>query len=164
MVATGCGAGALMRHGFMDPANVGSLCGDGLKAVLTAIGEANGLGGPLPPVLHLGSCVDNSRAVAIVVALANYLGVDTDKLPVVASAAEAVSEKAVSIGVYAVAAGLPTHVGVMLPVLGSPAVTEILTDKVKGLTGGYFIVDLDPVSSADKLLAAIDERRRGLGL
>jgi carbon-monoxide dehydrogenase catalytic subunit len=164
VVATGCGAGALMRHGFMDPANVGSLCGDGLKAVLTAIGEANGLGGPLPPVLHLGSCVDNSRAVALVVALANYLGVDTDKLPVVASAPEAVSEKAVSIGVYAVAAGLPTHVGVMLPVLGSPAVTEILTDKVKGLTGGYFIVDLDPSSAADKLLAAIDERRQGLGL
>ncbi len=164
VVATGCGAGALMRHGFMDPANVGSLCGDGLKAVLTAIGEANGLGGPLPPVLHLGSCVDNSRAVAIVVALANYLGVDTDKLPVVASASEAVSEKAVSIGAYAVAAGLPTHVGVMLPVLGSTAVTEILTDKVKGLTGGYFMVDLDPASAADKLLAAIDERRKGLGL
>jgi carbon-monoxide dehydrogenase catalytic subunit len=164
VVATGCGAGALMRHGFMDPANVSRFCGDGLKTVLSAIGEANGLGGPLPPVLHLGSCVDNSRAVAIVVALANYLGVDTDKLPVVASAAEAVSEKAVSIGVYAVAAGLPTHVGVMLPVLGSPAVTEILTDKVKGLTGGYFIVDLDPESSADKLLAAIDERRKGLGI
>jgi carbon-monoxide dehydrogenase catalytic subunit len=164
VVATGCGAGALMRHGFMDPANVGRLCGDGLKAVLTAIGEANGLNGPLPPVLHLGSCVDNSRAVAITVAIANYLGVDTDKLPVVASAAEAVSEKAVSIGTYAVAAGLPTHVGVMLPVLGSPAVTQILTDKVKGLTGGYFIVDLDPESSADKLLAAIDERRKGLGI
>ncbi len=164
VVATGCGAGALMRHGFMDPANTASLCGDGLKAVLTAIGQANGLGGPLPPVLHLGSCVDNSRAVAIVVALANYLGVDTDKLPVVASAAEAVSEKAVSIGAYAVAAGLPTHVGVMLPVLGSPAVTEVLTDKVKGLTGGHFIVDLDPLSAADKLLAAIDERRKGLGL
>jgi len=164
VVATGCGAGALMRHGFMDPANTDRLCGDGLKAVLTAVGQANGLGGPLPPVLHLGSCVDNSRAVALVVALANYLGVDTDKLPVVASAPEAVSEKAVSIGVYAVAAGLPTHVGVMLPVLGSPAVTEILTDKVKGLTGGYFIVDLDPVSAADKLLGAIDERRRGLGI
>ena len=164
VVATGCGAGALMRHGFMDPANVDKLCGEGLKAVLTAIGEANGLNGPLPPVLHLGSCVDNSRAVALTVAIANYLGVDTDKLPVVASAAEAVSEKAVSIGTYAVAAGLPTHVGVMLPVLGSPAVTQILTDKVKELTGGYFIVDLDPESSADKLLAAIDERRKGLGL
>jgi carbon-monoxide dehydrogenase catalytic subunit len=163
-VATGCGAGALMRHGFMDPANVDELCGDGLKAVLTAIGEANDLGGPLPPILHLGSCVDNSRAVALAVAVADYLGVDTDKLPVVASAAEAVSEKAVSIGAYAVAAGLPTHVGVMLPVLGSPLVTEVLTDKLKDLTGGYFIVDLDPESAADQLLRAIDERRAGLGL
>jgi len=164
VVATGCGAGALMRHGFMNPANVDELCGDGLKAVLTAIGEANNLGGPLPPVLHMGSCVDNSRAVALCVAVANYLGVDTDKLPVVASAAEAVSEKAVSIGAYAVAAGLPTHVGVMLPVLGSPLVTQVLTEKVKDLTGGYFIVDLDPDSSADKLLDAIDARRAGLGL
>ncbi|UCF01111.1 MAG: anaerobic carbon-monoxide dehydrogenase catalytic subunit [Deltaproteobacteria bacterium] len=163
-VATGCGAGALMRHGFMDPANVDDLCGDGLKAVLTAIGEANDLGGPLPPILHLGSCVDNSRAVALAVAVADYLGVDTDKLPVVASAAEAVSEKAVSIGAYAVAAGLPTHVGVMLPVLGSPLVTEVLTAKVKDLTGGYFIVDLDPESAADQLLSVIDERRAGLGL
>jgi energy-converting hydrogenase Eha subunit B len=69
-----------------------------------------------------------------------------------------------AIGAYAVAAGLPTHVGVMLPVLGSPLITEVLTEKVKELTGGYFIVDLDPESSADKLLAAIDERRAGLGL
>ena len=164
VLATGCGAGALMRHGFLDPANTADLCGYGLNTVLTAIGEANGLGGPLPPVLHMGSCVDNSRAVAVAVAVANQLGVDTDKLPVVASAAEAVSEKAVSIGTYAVAAGLPTHVGVMLPVLGSPLVTQILTEKVKDLTGGYFIVELDPEAAADKLLAAIDERRAGLGL
>jgi carbon-monoxide dehydrogenase catalytic subunit len=164
VVATGCGAGALMRHGFMDPANTDSLCGEGLSAVLRAIGEANGLGGPLPPVLHMGSCVDNSRAAALAVAVAQYLGVDIDKLPVVASAAEAVSEKAVSIGAWAVAAGLPTHVGVMLPVLGGPLVTQILTEKVKDLTGGYFIVDLDPETAADKLLAAIRERRAGLGL
>ncbi|BCV20527.1 anaerobic carbon-monoxide dehydrogenase catalytic subunit [Moorella sp. Hama-1] len=164
LLATGCGAGALMRHGFMDPAKVGELCGDSLKAVLTAIGEANGLGGPLPPVLHVGSCVDNSRAVAVAVAVADRLGVDTDQLPVVASAAEAVSEKAVSIGTYAVALGLPTHVGVMLPVLGGPLVTQVLTGKVRDLTGGYFIVDLDPESAAQKLLAAIDERRAGLGL
>jgi carbon-monoxide dehydrogenase catalytic subunit len=90
--------------------------------------------------------------------------VDTHQLPVVASAAEAVSEKAISIGAYAVAAGLPTHVGVMLPVLGSPLVAQVLTEKVKELIGGYFIVDLDPESAADKLLAAIDERRKGLGL
>ena len=164
LLATGCGAGALARHGFMDPDNVDQFCGEGLREVLQAVGEANELGGPLPPVLHMGSCVDNSRAVAVAVAVANRLGVDTDKLPVVASAAEAVSEKAVSIGTYAVAAGLPTHVGVMLPVLGSPQVTEVLTSKIGDLTGGYFIVELDPDAAADKLLTAINQRRSGLGL
>ncbi len=164
VLATGCGAGSLMRHDFMDPSKTKALCGDGLYAVLNAIGEANGLGGPLPPVLHLGSCVDNSRAVEITVALANYLGVDIDKLPVVASAPEPTSEKAISIGCYAVAAGLPTHVGVMLPVTGSALVTSVLTDKVKELIGGYFIVDPDPETAADKLISAIDERRKNLGL
>ncbi|MDI3257109.1 MAG: anaerobic carbon-monoxide dehydrogenase catalytic subunit [Kyrpidia sp.] len=164
VVATGCGAGALMRHDFMDPSKVDELCGDGLKAVLTAIGEANGLGGPLPPTLHMGSCVDNSRAVALTVAIADRLGVDIDKLPVVASAAEAVSEKAVAIGSYAVAVGIPTHVGVMMPVVGGPEVTRVLTDKVRDMTGGYFIVETDPDAAAEKLLAAIDERRAGLGL
>lgn len=164
VVATGCGAGSLMRHDFMDPAKTREFCGDGLFAVLDAIGKANGLGGPLPSVLHLGSCVDNSRAIEIAVAIANYLGVDTNQLPVVASAPEPTSEKAISIGTYAVAAGLPTHVGVMLPVLGSALVTKVLTQTVKELTGGYFIVEPDPEKAADTLLAAINERRKGLGL
>lgn len=164
VLATGCGAGSLMRHDFMDPARTKELCGEGLSAVLHAIGEANGLGGPLPPVLHLGSCVDNSRAVEITVALANYLGVDINQLPVVASAPEPTSEKAISIGTYAVAAGLPTHVGVMLPVMGSALVTKVLTETVKELTGGYFMVEPDPVKAADLLLQAIHDRRAGLGL
>ncbi len=164
VLATGCGAGSLMRHDFMDPAKAEELCGEGLFAVLNAIGQANGLGGPLPPVLHLGSCVDNSRAVEITVALANYLGVDINQLPVVASAPEPTSEKAVSIGTYAVAAGLPTHVGVVPPVTGSALCTTVLTQTVKELTGGYFIVEPDPEKAADTLLQAINDRRRGLGL
>jgi anaerobic carbon-monoxide dehydrogenase catalytic subunit len=164
LMATGCGAGALMRHGLMDPANVDEFCGEGLKAVLTAIGEANGLGEPLPPVLHVGSCVDCSRGVALAVEIANRLGVDIDQLPLVASAAEAMAEKAVTIGHYAVALGLPTHVGINIPVTGSPFVTKLLTEKVRDYTGGYFIVESDPASAAEKLLAAIDERRADLGL
>ena len=164
ILATGCGAGAFARHGLLTSEATDLYAGDGLKAVLTAIGRAAGLPGPLPLVLHMGSCVDNSRAVQLAVAVANKLGVDVDKLPVVASAPEATTEKAISIGAYAVAAGLPTHVGVIPPVLGSPLVAKILTQDIKGLFGGYFIVDTDPVTSAQKLIAAIRERRAGLGL
>jgi len=93
----------------------------------------------------MGSCVDNSRAVDVAVAVANRLGVDTDKLPVAASAPEYKTEKAVAIGTWAVAAGLPTHLGLIPPVFGSKLVTRVLTEDVKTLLGGYFIVEPDPL-------------------
>ncbi len=164
ILATGCASGAFARHGFMTPEATEKYAGPGLKAVLTAIGQAAGLGGPLPLVLHMGSCVDTSRAADLAVAIADKLGVDLDKLPIVASAPEAVTEKAVAIGTWAVAAGIPTHLGVVPPVLGSKLVTEVLTSTAKDLFGGYFIVETDPVKAAKTLISVIGERRKGLGL
>lgn len=164
VLATGCAAGAFARHGLLDPAATPQVCSPGLAAVLQAIGEANELGGPLPPALHIGSCVDNSRAVDLAVAVANRLGVDLPRLPVVATAPEPMTEKAVAIGTWAVALGLPVHVGLAPPVLGSKLVTEVLTRKVKELLGGHFVVATEPEAAAEALLAIIDERRKGLGL
>jgi carbon-monoxide dehydrogenase catalytic subunit len=90
--------------------------------------------------------------------------VDLNMLPLVASAPEPVTEKAVAIGTWAVAAGLPTHLGVVPPVLGSKVVTEVLTSAAKDLFGGYFIVETDPVAAAEKLITVMGERRKGLGL
>ncbi len=164
ILATGCASGSFARHGYMTPEATDTYAGDGLKAVLTAVGKAAGLGGPLPLVLHMGSCVDNTRAADVAVAVANKLGTDLSMLPVVASAPEPVTEKAVAIGTWAVAAGLPTHLGAVPPVLGSKVVTEVLTSTVKDLFGGYFIVETDPLKAAEKLIAAIGARRKGLGL
>ena len=164
LLATGCGAGAFARHGLLTSEATTAYAGDGLKAVLTALGQAVGLPGPLPLVLHMGSCVDNTRAVQVAVAVANKLGVDLDKLPVVASAPEATTEKAIAIGTWAVAAGLPTHVGVIPPVLGSSLVARVLTQDAKSLFGGYFMVETDPVTAARQLVEAIRERRAGLGI
>ena len=164
LLATGCGAGAMARHGLLTSDATKEYAGDGLKAVLTAVGEAAGLDGPLPLILHMGSCVDNARAIDLAVAVADKLGVDLDKLPVVASAPEPATEKAIAIGTWAVAAGLPTHVGVVPPVLGGPTVAKVLTEDVKSIFGGYFIVETDPTSAAGELLEAIKERRKGLGI
>ncbi|MCL6639732.1 MAG: carbon monoxide dehydrogenase, partial [Firmicutes bacterium] len=71
---------------------------------------------------------------------------------------------AIAIGTWAVAAGLQVHLGLVPPVLGSPLVTSILTAGVKDLLGGYFIVETDPEKGAEKLFAALQERRRELGL
>lgn len=164
LLATGCGAGAFSKNGLMTQEATLKYAGEGLKAVLTAIGEANGLNGPLPLVLHMGSCVDNTRAVTVAVAIAEKLGVDLDKLPLVASAPEAMSEKAVAIGTWAVSLGLPTHLGIIPQVIGSQVVTEVLTDKLKDLVGGYFLVETDPEKAVDKLLTVIKEKRKGLNI
>ncbi len=164
ILCTGCAAGSFARHGLLTPAATEKYAGPSLKAVLTALGHAAGLNAPLPMALHTGSCVDNTRAAAIATAIANKLGVDVSQLPVVATAPEAAMEKAVSIGTWAVAMGLPTHVGVVPPVTGSPLVVKVLTQTAKDLLGGYFIVEPDPIAAARKLVAAIKERRAGLGL
>ncbi|QNB46008.1 anaerobic carbon-monoxide dehydrogenase catalytic subunit [Thermanaerosceptrum fracticalcis] len=164
MLATGCGAGAFAKNGLMTQEATEAYAGDSLKAVLTAIGKAAGFNGPLPLVLHMGSCVDNTRAVKVAVAVADNLGVDLDKLPVVASAPEAMAEKAVAIGTWAVALGLPTHIGIVPQIMGSSVVAEFLTEKAKDLLGGYFIVETDPEKAADQLFTAIKERRKGLGI
>ena len=164
ILCTGCAAGSFARHNLMTPAATEKYAGPGLKAVLTALGQAAGLDGPLPMALHTGSCVDNTRAAAVAVALANKLEVDISQLPVVATAPEAAMEKAVSIGTWAVAMGLPTHVGVVPPVTGSPLVVEVLTKTAKDLLGGYFIVEPEPKAAVAKMVAALKERRAGLGI
>lgn len=164
LLATGCGAACFARHGILTPEATEEYAGNSLKAVLTAIGKAVGLGKPLPLALHMGACVDNTRAADVAVAVANKLGVDINKLPVVASAPEETTEKAVSIGTWAVALGIPTHVGVVPPVLGGLKVVEILTKTCKEVFGGYFIVETDPKVASGRLLEAIKERRKGLGI
>lgn len=164
VVATGCSAHALAKAGLMNSEGTEDYAGDGLKAVLTAVGQAAGLGAPLPPVLHMGSCVDNSRIGDLVTAIAEYLKVDTALLPVAASAPELQHDKALSIGTWAVTLGITTHVGIVPPVLGSKAVTELLTQGLSDVIGGKFYVETDPQKAAAGLLEDIRAKRKKLGL
>ena len=159
----GCCAHALGRAGLMCP-DAAAGASDGLRAVLQAIGDANKLGGPLPPVLHMGSCVDNSRVGDLLVAVANYLGVRIQDLPAAATAPELMHEKAVSIGEWAVDLGLLTHIGMAPFCGGSGLVTKILTDDLEGLVGGKFYVASDPHVAAQTILAHIDKKRAALGI
>lgn len=164
MLATGCAAGAFAKRGFLSPEATEEICGDKLKNVLKELGNVAGLERPLPPVWHMGSCVDNTRVARLVFAIANKLNVDLDQLPVVASAPEAMSEKAVAIGTWAVALGLTTHLGVVPPILGGKVVTKILTETLKDLLGARFIVESDPAAAYQAIRETLTEKRIGLGL
>lgn len=165
VVTTGCSAQALAKAGLMTPEATEKYAGDTLKAVLTAVGNAAGLNAPLPPVLHMGSCVDNSRIADLLTALAAYLKVSIKDLPVAASAPEHQHEKALSIGTWAVALGVLTHLGVIPQVLGGKKVTEILTGEVaESLFGGKFYVETDPIKAAYGLIEHIKSKRKALGI
>jgi len=161
MVITGCAAGSAAKMGLMNDEAVEKYAGEGLKAFIHKLNEANKdklEGNKLPLLFHMGSCVDNSRAYDLVTVLARQWGIDSPKVPFVASAPEAMSEKAVSIGSWFVALGIPTHVGVVPEVTGSSLVNGIALQIAEDVYGGYFIWEEDPVKAAQKILKALNER------
>jgi acetyl-CoA synthase len=164
VVTTGCAAQALAKHGYLTPEATNEYAGDSLKGFLTELGEKAGMNGPLPLVLHMGSCVDNSRVENLVSELANKMGVDIHELPIVGSAPEAMSEKAVAIGTWLVATGWPTHVGVYAYHKGSDIVTEIAEVTARDVYGGFFIFETDPEEAARKLNNVIKYRRWRMGI
>lgn len=152
---TGCTAVANAKAGLKD-LHAAELAGPGLRAVCEALG--------VPPVLHLGSCVDNSRIINLCAVLAQALGVDLDQLPVAAAAPEWYSEKAVAIASYAVASGIFTVLGVTPPVLGSKTVSEVLLGGLTPHLGACFAVEPDPEKAAALIIRHVEEKRRALGL
>ncbi len=160
IVATGCAAGTAAKLGLMNAEAVEKYAGEGLKEFYKTLNEANKgkIKEDLPLVFHMGSCVDNSRAYDLTTALARQWGVDVPKVPFVASAPEAMSEKAVSIGSWCVTLGVPTHVGVVPEVTGSALVDGIALQIAEDVYGGYFIWEEDPEKALGKILGALDER------
>jgi anaerobic carbon-monoxide dehydrogenase catalytic subunit len=155
VVTTGCNAIACAEAGLLMP-EASELAGDGLKAVCKTLG--------IPPVLHMGSCVDISRILVFVSMLANYLGVDISDLPVAGAAPEWMSEKAVSIGTYVVSSGIFTVLGTVPPVFGSNEVATLLTRDLNDVVKACFAVETDPFKAAYLMLEHIDGKRKALGL
>jgi len=155
VVTTGCNAIACAKAGLMLP-EAAEQAGEGLKGVCQQLG--------IPPVLHMGSCVDISRILVTCAAIAKALGVDISDLPVAGAAPEWMSEKAVSIGAYVVASGIFTVLGTVPPVLGSPEVTKLLTEDAEELVGAKFAVETDPFKAADLIEQHILAKRAELGI
>jgi len=158
IVETGCGAIAAAKLGLLLGEAGLDKVGPGLREVCETVG--------IPPILHMGSCVDNSR---ILLAATNVLhegglGQDLSDLPVAGAAPEWMSEKAVAIGHYFVASGMYVVLGHPFYVAGSPNVNKFLTEEMEALTGGRFDWEPDPVKAADKMLAHIEKKRDALGI
>ena len=158
VVVTGCSAIADAEAELLRPEVAFKYAGKGLQEICETVG--------IPPVLHVGSCVDNSR---ILIALTNVileggLGEDISDLPVAGAAPEWMSEKAVSIAFYFVASGVFTVLGMPFPILGSKNVTNFLCSEVENILGGKFAFESDPIKAAHLMIEHIDKKRKALKL
>ncbi len=159
VLQTGCSAIACAKGGLLKPEAAKELAGPGLYEICEAVG--------IPPVLHFGSCVDNSRILNAAVELINEgrIGKSFDELPVAGSAPECwMSEKSIAIGFYFVASGIYTVLGMPLPMMGSRNVENFLCSEVEEITGGKFAFEEDPVKAAHLMIDHIEGKRKKLGL
>ena len=154
-VVTGCAAQAAAKAGLLK-LEAKELCGRGLKEVCERVN--------IPPVLHMGSCVDISRIMHLVALAANERGVDYSDLPVVGVAPEWMSEKAVAIANYVVASGLNTYLGVIPQVTGSPDFVKLMTEDIEKVVGAKFVFEKDPMVMVDKIMEDIEAKRVTLGI
>jgi len=158
VLSTGCSALACGTHGLLTPETAAVYCGPGLAEVCETVG--------IPPVLHLGSCVDNSRILlaATEVVKAGGLGNDICDLPAAGSAPEWMSEKAIAIGQYFVSSGVYVVFGYHMPLDGAPVFKDYLYKELEGVYGGKWDCEPDPIKHAHKIIAHIDKKRAELGI
>ena len=155
IIASGCSAQAAAKAGLMDK-RAKDVCGAGLKRVCELA--------DIPPVLHMGSCVDISRMLVLAATLAKDAGLHISQLPVVGCAPEWMSEKAVSIGNYVIGSGLDTFLGVDPYACGSSEMVEILTNGTREWVEAAFTVEKDIEKLGDAMIARIEEKRAALGI
>jgi len=157
VVQTGCMAIASAKQGYMVPEMM-EVCGPGLREVCEAVG--------MPPVLHAGSCVDNSRILIACteMVLEGGLGEDISDLPVAGCAPEWMSEKAIAIGQYFVSSGVLTVFGIGLPIDGSQEVKDYLCGGIEKEVGGRWAIEHHPAHMAEMIRAHIESKRDALGI
>ncbi|MCU0598336.1 MAG: anaerobic carbon-monoxide dehydrogenase catalytic subunit [Desulfobacterales bacterium] len=158
VLTTGCNAIACATHGLLTPETAAVYCGPGLAEVCETVG--------IPPVLHLGSCVDNSRILLALTEMVNAggLGNDICDLPAAGSAPEWMSEKAISIGHYFVSSGVYTVFGGVLQTTGAPVFQNYLFKEMEKIYGGMWDMYTDPIQHAHAIIAHIDKKRKALGI
>ncbi|MCI8866311.1 MAG: anaerobic carbon-monoxide dehydrogenase catalytic subunit [Lachnospiraceae bacterium] len=155
VLTAGCSSGGIENCGLMTP-KAAQYAGPKLRAVCEKLG--------IPPVLNFGPCLAIGRLEIVATELAQALNVDLPQLPLVLSAAQWLEEQALADGCYGLALGLPLHLGLPPFVTGSKVAVQVLTEDMKGLTGGQVIINGDAKESAAILEQIILEKRQGLNI
>jgi len=155
VLSAGCSSGGLENVGLMSP-EAADLAGPRLSAICKQLG--------IPPVLNFGPCLAIGRLEMIAAEVAEAIGVDIPALPLVISAPQWLEEQALADGAFALALGLPLHLGLPPFVTGSPVAVQVLCKDMLELTGGQVLINSDAEESAELLDGIIKQKRKELNL
>lgn len=153
VLTNGCASFPLLKMGYCR-AQAAERAGPGLRALL---------GGALPPVWHMGECLDNARASGLFRALSDLCGAPLKDLPFAFASPEWSNEKGVGAALGFRLLGLDSYHCVHAPVLGSRNVHRFLTEDTRELLGGAMVVDPDAGALSKRILSDLARRRRALG-
>ena len=156
VVVAGCAGHAAVQMGFATPETAYKYSGPGMREVCEATG--------MPPVMHIGSCVDTARVLMIRTLMATTGGLSPEMagMPSIAFAPEWWSEKALAIGTYFAASGSSVIFGGESPVGASKRVVEIMEKDWMQKTGAGFFFESDPEKMLQKGIELVDRRREEL--
>ena len=157
VITNGCASFPLMKMGYCQTSEFAyGKCGDGLREFLE---QDN-----MPPVWHVGECIDNTRSSGIFAGVAAELGREMYEMPYAFSSPEWSNEKGIDAALGFSLNGISSYHCVEAPIFGSPKVIEFLKESTKSTLKSSMIVDVDPVSLGEKIVYDMKKKREALGI
>ena len=153
ILSNGCASFPLMKLGYCNTSALNKT-GESLREFLTP---------DLPPVWHVGECIDNTRSSGIFAGIANVLGKNLYEMPFAFTSPEWGNEKGIDAALGFRLMGINSYHCVEAQIYGSQNVIEFLKDGTKELLGSVMHVDTDPVSLGNKIVEDIKAKRKALG-
>ncbi|MCD8318813.1 MAG: hypothetical protein LUC45_08290 [Paraprevotella sp.] len=153
IMMNGCASFPLLKLGYCSTMAL-SQCGQGLRDFLAPY--------DIPPVWHMGECLDNARASALFNGLSAKYGIPIKDLPYAFASPEWSNEKGICAALAFRRLGINSPHSAHAPIQGSDNVTEFMTKGTKPTLGSEMIVNVDHIALAHKLVADLKEKREKL--
>lgn len=153
VLTNGCASFPLLKLGLC---NIDALdkTGDKLSSFLKP---------DLPPVWHMGECIDNAKASGLFAGIANASNEKIKDMPYALASPEWSNEKGIGAALGFRLFGINSYHCVEAPIQGSTNVLNFMKTGTKDILGSTMTVDTDPISLANKILEDLKEKREKLG-
>lgn len=156
IITNGCASFPLMKMGYCQTSDFAyGKCGDGLREFLAP---------DMPPVWHVGECIDNARSSGIFAGIAGEFGKNLYEMPFAFSSPEWSNEKGIDAALGFRLMGITSYHCVEAPIHGAPKLIKFLKEDTKETLHSSMVVDADPVSLGEKIVADLKKKREALGI